>query len=140
MVIAKIAKKPIAANYATFIAGIQISACIKLLTDLYFREVSLQQFFFIVVTGLFLGVSSILSLILGSEIDSIARIGELALGTTLETKRNSLMDKKLNEKTTFGFLGELKRIDKIRVLFISDISLTLLGLGILIISKIIMMH
>jgi hypothetical protein len=133
---AKIAKKSITVNYVTFIAGIQISACIKLFTDIYFRDVSSKQFFFIIVAGLLLGISSFLSLSLGSEIDYITRYGELAVGTTLEKKRNSIMDKKLNETITFGFLGEMKRINKVKVLFVSDILLTFLSLGILLISKI----
>lgn len=131
----RIAKRSISVNYVTFIAGIQISACVKLFTDTYFRDMSPPQFFCVVMAGLLLGISSLLSLVLGSEIDYIARYGELAIGTTLEKRKCLLMDERLNEIVSLSFLGKMKRINRMRVLLYTDSSLTLLSLGILFVGK-----
>jgi len=134
---ARIAKKGIIANYLMFVAGIQISACVNLLTNIYVTDLPLQRFVFAVLSGLSLGVTSFLSVMLASEVEHVSKFGELAIGTLFESEKekDNLMNKELEKTVSLMFLGQSKRIDKIKLLICSDISLTIIGLAVALAGK-----
>ena len=133
--IERLARRDIVAKYLWFIAGLQIAAAVALFVNVYFIDLPLRKFFLIVVAGLVLGVSSFVSLMLASEIEYVVKAGESMVGTTLEKNKDKAMNNELNKTVSMMFLKPMKRINKIRAIFCSDVFLSAAGLGITILSK-----
>jgi hypothetical protein len=133
--IRKIAKTGIVVKYLWFIAGLQISAALELLLNLNLVDFSLQQFSLMLVSGLALGVSSFVSLVLASGIEEVIKAGESMIGTTLEKDREQEMDRALEKPVSMIFLGQMQRKSKITVVFCLDSLLTALGIGMAIVSR-----
>jgi len=133
--IKRLAKKDIVVKYLWFIAGLQISAAVELFMNFNFVDFPLRRFLPMLLAGFALGASSLVSLMLASEVEHVVKAGESMLGTTLERDRNQQMDHELNKTVPSIFRGSLKRKHKITAIFCSDGFLSILGIGLTILSK-----
>lgn len=133
--IERLAKRDIVAKYLWFIGGLQIAAAVQLFINVYFIDLPLPKFLLILIAGIVLGVSSFVSLILASEIEYVAKAGESVVGTTLEKSRNKAVNDELNKTVSMMFLKPMKKINRIRIIFYSDVFLSAAGLAMTILSK-----
>lgn len=84
---------------------------------------------------LLLSIGGFLSLLLGGEIEHVAKIGELAMGTTLQSRRHELMTESQEETVHLPLFGSIKRAEKIKYFLTLDVCLTIAGLCLAILNK-----
>jgi len=130
-----LAKRDVVAKYLLFFAGVQISVSVQLFLSVYFAQVPLRKFTFIMIAGFALGVSSLISLMFAGEVEHVVKAGASVVGTTLEKKRDDIMNEALDETATTTFPGLSNRINKIKAFFWTDVFLCASGLVIAILGR-----
>ena len=113
-----------------------MAASIDLFGNVYFNALTLGNSLLIVAAGLVLGASSFVSLILGGEIEYVINAGQAMVGTILEKGKDKAIDNELNKSVSLMFFRPMKRINRIRVIFWSDIFLIVAALGITTVTRV----
>jgi anaerobic C4-dicarboxylate transporter len=130
-------KKPTTGNSLIFISGIEISACVNLLTGIYYATLSTESLIFVVISSTLLAIAGFLSILLGNEVQTVMRIAESAKETTLEMYTDKLMEDELEKKTHLFLHFYITKGRKMTIVLFLNLILALSALALAITERLI---